>query len=376
MKKRVFAAILLTALMLGTLYIVSNVRPVRSWSNGGYSSDPNNPLYGTHDWIAQHALDWLPTQEKEYILNNLATYLYGTELPDNGGAPDGIGDTPLHHIYYWSTRSIEDDASAIRAETKYNEALGYLLSGNFAVSVKTLGVMSHYIVDVGVFGHVMGAETDWGNEVHHGDYETYVNEGTNNYNDEFNTYLVFDGNLELTLAYDAACRLAYDTTFDADESLTCVWMDQHYNWSNPVFKDRCGESLNLAVNLLTDVLHTFYMQSIHKSTRYPWPMFHHDLGHTGYTESPAPRTNQTLWTYPGGSISSSPAVADGKVYIGSYDRNVYCLNALNGSRIWDYTTGDTVTSSPAIADGKDYFGSCNRCVYALNALTGSLIWNY
>jgi hypothetical protein len=50
--------------------------------------------------FAQHALDWLPTEEKQYITDNLATYLYGTELPDNNGAIDGIGDTTKHHIYF------------------------------------------------------------------------------------------------------------------------------------------------------------------------------------------------------------------------------------------------------------------------------------
>ncbi|MEM3579570.1 MAG: hypothetical protein QW468_04790 [Candidatus Bathyarchaeia archaeon] len=54
-----------------------------------------------------------------------------------------------------------------------------------------------------------------------------------------------------------------DTTFDADGGgLTCLWMDQNYNWSNTAFKNRCGESLNLAVNLLADVLHTFYIQEV------------------------------------------------------------------------------------------------------------------
>jgi len=37
---------------------------ISAWSNGGYSSDPSNPDYETHDWIAQHALDWLPDAEK------------------------------------------------------------------------------------------------------------------------------------------------------------------------------------------------------------------------------------------------------------------------------------------------------------------------
>jgi len=88
---------------------------VFAWSNGGYSSDPSHPDYGTHDWIAQHALDWLPSNEKQYIMDNIALYLYGTELPDNGQAPDGIGDTSKHHIYYSSNGLLVDGSAAIRA---------------------------------------------------------------------------------------------------------------------------------------------------------------------------------------------------------------------------------------------------------------------
>jgi len=228
---------------------------VASWSNGGYSEDPSNPDYGTHDWIAQHALDWLPTEEKQYILDNLAAYLYGTELPDN---PEGIGDTIKHHIYYWSNESLQDDVSAVRAYEEYHNALDFLRSGDLVNASKSAGIMSHYIVDVAVFGHVMGAATDWGPEYHHSDYESYVNLRTDNYEDEFNMYLSFDGELVFISAYHAAKELAYDTTFDVDGDLTCIWMDENYNWGNPTFKDRAGESLNLAVNYLADVLHTLY----------------------------------------------------------------------------------------------------------------------
>ena len=49
-----------------------------------------------------------------------------------------------------------------------------------------------------------------------------------------------------------------------------------------------------------------------------WPMFHHDLNHTGYSTSTGPETNNVLWSYEtGDSVSSSPAVVDGKVYLGS-----------------------------------------------------------
>ena len=39
-------------------------------------------------------------------------------------------------------------------------------------------------------------------------------------------------------------------------------MDQNYDWSNLTFKNRVGESLNLAVNYIADVLHTLYVSPI------------------------------------------------------------------------------------------------------------------
>lgn len=261
MKLRITVRLMLTLLLIGIFCTTLNVRLVRAWSNGGFSDDPSNPDYGTHDWIAEHALDWLPTEEKQYILDNLAAYLYGTELPDNGIALDGIGDTTKHHIYYWSNGSLQDDASAVRAYEEYDNTLNFLRSGDLANASKTAGIMSHYIVDVAVFGHVMGASTDWGAEQHHSDYESYANRRTNSYEDEFNVYLSFDEKLRIVSAYDAAKELAYDTTFDIDGDLTCGWMDKNYNWNDPVFKDRCGESLNLAVNYITDVLHTLYQET-------------------------------------------------------------------------------------------------------------------
>jgi len=108
-----------------------------------------------------------------------------------------------------------------------------------------------------------------------------------------------------------------------------------------------------------------------------WPMFRHDLAHTGYSTSTGPTTNQTLWTFStGAEVFVSPAVVDGKVYVGSEDHNVYCLNATSGAFIWNYTTGDMVDSSPAVADSKVYVGSIDGKVYCLNATSGAFIWNY
>jgi len=112
-----------------------------------------------------------------------------------------------------------------------------------------------------------------------------------------------------------------------------------------------------------------------------WPMFHHDPSHTGTSNSTAPTTNNTLWTYTTGSgVGSSPAVVGDMVYIGSGDGNVYCLNAGTGALVWNYTTvrgtvGNAVFSSPAVVGGLVYVGS--QCyVYCLNAASGALVWYY
>jgi hypothetical protein len=237
------------------------LQPALCWSNGGYSADPAHPDYGTHDWIAQHALDYLPAQEKQYIVDNLASYLYGSELPDRPASQGGIGDTTKHHVYYSSSGALVDDSSAKRAFEEFNKTLNFLKVGDYVNASKTAGAMAHYIADMAVFGHVMGTSTTWGTENHHSDYESYVTDRTTSYQDTFNSYLSFDGNLTILSAYNATVTLAYDTTFGGSSNHNCVWMDSEYDWSNSAFSSRCGESLNLGVNAVADVLHTLYLEA-------------------------------------------------------------------------------------------------------------------
>ena len=72
---------------------------------------------------------------------------------------------------------------------------------------------------------------------------------------------------------------------------------------------------------------------------------------------------------------STPAVANGVVYVGAGD-GLYALNADTGVRLWSYDTGSGVISSPAVANGVVYIGSGNGDVYALNASTGAKLWSY
>ena len=90
-----------------------------------------------------------------------------------------------------------------------------------------------------------------------------------------------------------------------------------------------------------------------------------------------PATASLKWQFTtGGYIWSSPAIGtDGTVYIGSDDDNLYALNP-DGTPQWQFTAGDSIESSPAIGvDGTIYVGSNDSNLYALNP-DGSLKWKY
>lgn len=85
--------------------------------------------------------------------------------------------------------------------------------------------------------------------------------------------------------------------------------------------------------------------------------------------------NYPAWTFTtGGSVSAVPAVADGKLYIGSHDHMLYCLDAYTGEKIWNFTTGWQIYSSVAVADGRVFTGTDDGDMYCLDADTGEVIW--
>jgi outer membrane protein assembly factor BamB len=98
---------------------------------------------------------------------------------------------------------------------------------------------------------------------------------------------------------------------------------------------------------------------------------------TGVSTLPVVASSRPRWTFDtGDSVESSPAVADGSVYVGSDNGQVYALDAATGHSRWSYRTGSAVWSSPAVASGTVYTGSNNGTVYALSAATGKLRWSY
>ncbi|MBV8144505.1 MAG: PQQ-binding-like beta-propeller repeat protein [Gammaproteobacteria bacterium] len=80
-------------------------------------------------------------------------------------------------------------------------------------------------------------------------------------------------------------------------------------------------------------------------------------------------TNFDYWT-------SSPLYADGVVYIGSGDSNIYALRAGDGHIVWKFKTGNRVRATPATDGDRIYVGGFDGVMYALDRATGKAIWSF
>ena len=110
------------------------------------------------------------------------------------------------------------------------------------------------------------------------------------------------------------------------------------------------------------------------------------LRHRTLVRSPS----EILWEFETGFISGrlhkdpwggtswpgQPSVGDDRVYFGSADGNLYCLNTKDGSLIWRFKTEDSLKSTPTIAGDRMIASGLDHNLYCFNAKDGTLIWKY
>jgi outer membrane protein assembly factor BamB len=75
-------------------------------------------------------------------------------------------------------------------------------------------------------------------------------------------------------------------------------------------------------------------------------------------------TGKGVWTFvTRARVESSPAIADGRVFVGSNDGRFYVLNLNTGAKVWEFTAGAPLSASPAIAKGRIVIGSQDGRLY-------------
>jgi outer membrane protein assembly factor BamB len=84
-------------------------------------------------------------------------------------------------------------------------------------------------------------------------------------------------------------------------------------------------------------------------------------------------SGELLWKYETGlGISSSPAVSEDFVVVGSKDGFLYALQTQTGRLRWRTLVGEVVTAPPVIRDGVVYIQAGGT--FALDCATGNVVW--
>ena len=106
--------------------------------------------------------------------------------------------------------------------------------------------------------------------------------------------------------------------------------------------------------------------------------FHGDNARTGvYPGSGPVQPAVVKWRFKtGGAVVSSPAVAEGVVYVGSADGNLYAIDQETGTQKWKFETGEPVVSSPEVANGLVHFLGSDGALYAVATATGTPKWRF
>lgn len=105
----------------------------------------------------------------------------------------------------------------------------------------------------------------------------------------------------------------------------------------------------------------------------PTPCTHGPRDVPGLVIAMRPSDGRTVWSFSRAS-ESSPLVAGGRVYFGSWDHRMYALSVKTGKLVWSTLLDGEIDSSPAFAGGKIFIGDNSGTLTALDARTGAISW--
>ncbi len=94
-----------------------------------------------------------------------------------------------------------------------------------------------------------------------------------------------------------------------------------------------------------------------------------------YTRALLAQDVSPIWSFNAADeIRATPTVVEGALFFGSYDNNLYCLDAKTGKERWSYATDGGIVSSPSVWSETAFFGSEDQVLYAVYTRTGRIVW--
>ena len=109
-----------------------------------------------------------------------------------------------------------------------------------------------------------------------------------------------------------------------------------------------------------------------------WPAYRGGTDHGAGSSALLGGALAPLWTYASGTpfTPTAPVAAGKQIVFAGDDGNVRSLDAATGLPQWTLSTGAPVIQSPTLWNGRVYVGSGNGSVYCVDAASGRLLWRF
>ena len=108
-----------------------------------------------------------------------------------------------------------------------------------------------------------------------------------------------------------------------------------------------------------------------------WPMYRRDTARSGYASTQVEAEVREAWTTDVGKRITPPIVAGGMVFVAAVDQyTIHALDETDGSSRWKFIAGGRIDSPPTYYRGRLFFGSADGWLYCLDAADGRLAWRF
>jgi len=89
------------------------------------------------------------------------------------------------------------------------------------------------------------------------------------------------------------------------------------------------------------------------------------------------KAGRLRWSFQAnGWIYGEPTVTDDRVFFGSQDKTLYCLDKRRKTLLWTFATKARIEAGVGYRDGSVFAGSCDGRFYRVHSATGKEVWSY
>ncbi len=115
-----------------------------------------------------------------------------------------------------------------------------------------------------------------------------------------------------------------------------------------------------------------------RATADSWPLFRGDPKATGHSPTGIPEKLDLIWKFTSldGWFEAAPVIADGTIYVGSSNGNLYALGLDDGKEKWRYATESSLLAPAAVKEGRVFLGDLDGTFHCVEAEAGERLWTF